>query len=42
MIEDGENIERNPNKEIESQGMYIYIIYILNTCTYYWNYKYIY
>ena len=22
MIEDGENIERNPNKEIESQGMY--------------------
>ena len=31
MIEYGENIERNPNKEIESQGMYIYI---LNTCTY--------
>ena len=41
MIEDGENIERNPNKEIESQGIYIYI-YILNTCTYYWNYRYIY
>ena len=25
MTEDGENIERNPNKEIESQGIYIYI-----------------
>ena len=38
MIEDGENVERNSSEEIESQGVYIYI---LNTCTYYWNYTYL-
>ena len=41
MIEDVENVEINSSEEIESQGIYIYI-YMLNTCTYYWNYTYIY
>ena len=29
MIEDGENVERNSSEEIESPGMYIYM---LNRC----------